>query len=154
MKTLFVNHSASLDGGTHALISMVETLQDHGKISPLILLPCPGPMVSRINDAGIAYRIINVGHCNWDVSHIPMLRMFLREEKVDVIHANTLESYPAIIAANSCGISVVWHIHEMVSHMSYYAHAFSNLDREAFARLVSASHLICTASNASREAFY
>ena len=151
-RVLYVNHSADLDGATQVLVNVISSL-DSGEIDPLVLLPRSGPITERFAAAGIPYQIITIGHCNWDMYHVPMLQMLLREEKIDVIHANTLESYPAIVAAKLCGIPVVWHIHEMISHVQYYAHAFNEVDRKVFGELVSACARICTASEASKDAF-
>jgi glycosyltransferase involved in cell wall biosynthesis len=152
IRVLYVNHSADLDGATQVLVNVIGSF-DSGRITPLVLLPRNGPITERFTAAGIPHKVIAVGHCRWDMYHVPMLHMLLREEKIDVIHANTLESYPAIVAAKLCGVPVLWHIHEMISHVHYYAHAFRHVDDKIFDNLVSACSLICTASEASRGAF-
>jgi glycosyltransferase involved in cell wall biosynthesis len=151
-KVLYVNHSASLDGATQVLVNLIGSL-DSASIDPLVLLPYDGPIIERLNTGRIPHQIISVGHSRWDMYHVPLLHMLFREQKCDIVHANTLLCFPAIIAANLYGIPVIWHIHEMISHLEYYTRSFDAMDEKFFAKLVAAADRICTASDASREAF-
>jgi len=116
----------------------------------LILLPEEGPILDEIEQLEIPYRIINIGHSGWTNYHVPLLKMFLQEEKIDCVHANTLDSFPAILAAKHCHIPVVWHIHEMLSHLQHYH--FGNTEDKEMAELAMYSSQICTVSEASKQA--
>ncbi len=150
MRILFVNHSAELDGATQVLVNLIGSL-DSEKIEPLVLLPREGPITERFERANVPYRIISVGHCRWDEYHIPLLKMLLSEGKYDVVHANTLESFPAVITAKLCGIPSVWHTHELMSHVQHYN--FKRVDDRLFAEAVRSSTLICAVSEATKKAF-
>lgn len=130
MKVIYVasdNNAAS--GAFICLVHLAEEMIRRG-IDAKVILPGKGDGVRLLEEAGIPF--ITIKSYSWDIpidaglyllSKVPVKRTlnyfsiyriwrYLKEEKPDIVHINTIYSYVAAIASYKLNIPVVWHIRE------------------------------------------
>ncbi len=113
-KMLFASHSATLTGAPHVLLNIASSI-DRDRFEPLALFPERGPMVTKFENANIPVTLIETGESRWGRWHVPMIEAFCATKQTDVLHANTVHSYPFVIAARKIGIPCFWYLHEMMT---------------------------------------
>jgi glycosyltransferase involved in cell wall biosynthesis len=119
-KILFASHSAALTGAPQVLFNVVSRT-DRLRFEPFVLFPEDGPIADRFRSLGISPEIINLGGSGFSDGHIPMLKAFCLSRGIELIHANTVRSYPLALVAKELGIPCFWHIHEMFLDKSAYS---------------------------------
>jgi L-malate glycosyltransferase len=111
MKILFVNHASNLTGASISCLSLMTGL---GKgYEPVFATREEGPIVERLEESGIkSYVLKKRGFLG--IKYILMFSKILREEKIDLIHLNTLTPFCkyAGIAGFLKKIPVVWFVRE------------------------------------------
>lgn len=101
-KILLYSHQANLAGAPICLVDLLNELP--ATFEAFWVCPERGPVTERIRNATkfvlgklfLKYR----------------LKKLMIREKISLMHANTLFAWPAVQAAHSLRIPVVWHIHE------------------------------------------
>ena len=90
MKILFVNHASNLTGASISCLSLITGL---GKgYEPVFATREEGPIVGRLKEFGIkSYVLKNRGFLG--IKYISMFLKILREEKISLIHLNTLTPF-------------------------------------------------------------
>lgn len=111
MKILFVNHASNLTGASISCLSLITGL---GKgYEPVFATREEGPIISRLKESGIkSYVLKNRGFLG--IKYISMFLKILREEKINLIHLNTLTPLCkyAGIAGFLKNIPIVWFVRE------------------------------------------
>ena len=132
-RVLFLDHTAAISGGEIALSNLVHHL-DSSKVKVIVVLGANGPLVERLRPAidvhilplssNIAtqkkdllglrslLRIKDVFHL---AKYIFSLMRFIREQKIEIIHTNSLKS--DIIGGLAGRLSmrrVVWHVRDRI----------------------------------------
>ncbi len=113
----FVTGSAGDWGGASRVLFTNLRLIDRNKLTPLLLLPCTGPIEDELKQRDLRYLIW--GPLTEPGNHIGYLRAFLkawrffRRERVAVIHVNGSNFWrPAeLLAARMLGIPILAHYH-------------------------------------------
>jgi glycosyltransferase involved in cell wall biosynthesis len=125
-KIVYVSASASGYGAENALYDLVTHLPP--QFSPFVLLPEEGPLVKKLQDAGIAHRVIPYAVLNRFYLHpirivalfVGIIRSTIRLVKVfhelqpDLIHTNNILVLPSAFAAAIVRVPHVWHIREII----------------------------------------
>lgn len=134
MKTiLFLDHTAKLSGGEIALFDLICAL-DRSCFIPVVSLASDGPLVGKLQDAGIETHIMPLGAGIVDTrkgslgvkslgsgtlgslrTYVVNLAKWARSRGVDLIHTNSLKSdiYGGF-AGRMAGIPVVWHVRDNI----------------------------------------
>jgi glycosyltransferase involved in cell wall biosynthesis len=132
-RVLFFDHTAALGGGEIALVNLVRCL-NLAKIKPIVVLASQGPLVGRLSaiadthvlplsprvtthrkeKLGVA-TLFRVGDALRVLLYIARLARFIRANKIDVVHTNSLKA--DIIggaAARLAGRPVIWHVRDRI----------------------------------------
>jgi glycosyltransferase involved in cell wall biosynthesis len=132
-RVLFFDHTAALGGGEIALVNLVRCL-NLAKIKPIVVLASQGPLVGRLSaiadthvlplsprvtthrkeKLGVA-TLVRVGDALRVLLYIARLARFIRANKIDVVHTNSLKA--DIIggaAARLAGRPVIWHVRDRI----------------------------------------
>jgi glycosyltransferase involved in cell wall biosynthesis len=128
---LFVHHSNDLYGADNILLETVKGL-DRSRYTPFVLLPedcyCEGGLAAELEKSGIRYRFLPLaivrrryfkpwrlpGYLLGFGGAVRSIRGVIREEKVAVVHSNTLAVVAGAVAARLSGTGHLWHVHEML----------------------------------------
>lgn len=146
-RVLFVSHSSTLTGAPTVLFNIACAIDRH-QFEPLVLFPERGPLIEKFERANIPVAVIEIGDSRWGRFHIPMIEAFCAVNKIDIVHANTVHSFPFVMAAKKMGIPCFWYIHEMLGSELRF-----NVSDEDFRDAVKNATRISAASNACRMQF-
>ena len=130
VKVAFLSHSSELTGAPISLLVTVRNL-DRKKFEPVIVCPQPGPLVDLlvkykdlviISDRYLRYRLPKNLFEYFSalkgffsvIKYIIQVAIFLRVERISVVHVNTLHEIPGSIAALVAMKPIVWQIHEFL----------------------------------------
>lgn len=100
---------------------MATGLKQRGRVEPIVLSPCDGPMHSRYHQAGISTIITDLPNCPmfnaWPSKRdykrsLYAIEDILHREQPDVVVANTLLAFFFVNCAAKLRIPSVWYIHE------------------------------------------
>jgi glycosyltransferase involved in cell wall biosynthesis len=107
---LFVSHISDLSGAPISLALLVKNLNKE-KYHPIIALPDPGPVKSKLNASNIYYQVYKD---NFLHKIFPSLKIYriLKERQIDLLYLNTAASIWASKAAKLLGVPVISHIRE------------------------------------------
>ncbi|MDD3453713.1 MAG: glycosyltransferase, partial [Bacilli bacterium] len=164
MKTiLFIGTDSNLSGATISMITLSKYLIEKG-INPIIILPGNGDAEILLKEKNIKYYVIK--SYSWVVpiekriskkfinifkyfikkilnyKAIREIKQIIENEKVDVVHINSLFSYVGAIAAKQKKVKLVWHIREMLEE----GHNATLINKNKCYKLISKSDLIITIS--------
>ena len=122
---LLVSHQSDLSGGPISLYLLARGL-DKSKYKVFYVVPSPGPILLRCKEAGIKTFVLEKKLSkNRLLRKLRRLRYpskilkFIEENKIDLVHVNTIFSNFASIAGNKAGVPVVWHIREDLQDSKY-----------------------------------
>jgi glycosyltransferase involved in cell wall biosynthesis len=157
MKTiLFVHQAADMYGSDKVLLDLVKGI-DKERFHPIVLLPCNGPLLYPLQEAGIETYILpllRVSRASFSSpgllslpfegyhSYLAMNRA-LSSVDVDVVHSHTLAVLSGALWARIRGIPHVWHVHEMIVNPRLVRSVFAWLLR------IFATQVVCN-SKATR----
>lgn len=124
VRTLFLNHSATMGGAEFGLLDIVRSVRD----SSLVVLLEDGPFRKRLEEAGVAVRIIEAGAIHRvrrgsrapSVATLAALWRAAREvgeiaADFDVIGANSQKALVVgSIAARRTRTPLLWHLHDII----------------------------------------
>jgi len=139
----FVDHAPFVGGAETVLLDVIAHL-DRSRFDPIVFAPAGSPLVSRLNTACIAWRDLLMPHINSPSPLMPLrwrsatlrLARLAREERVDLIHANTVRAHLiSAFAAKPGDIPCVWMLHDD----TFPRWLFNRLRRRP-ARLIANSH--------------
>lgn len=162
IRVMYVGHTAKLSGGEIALSRLIEALGD--RVQPLAVLAEDGPLVGRLEKAGVQVRILPLSASTKDVHKdevagpLPIarrvgsvllyairLRRLIRLERVDVVHTNTLKAgFYGCLAARLAGKPSVWHVRDRLA-ADYLPRFAIGMTRLALA--VLPQRIICNSSS-------
>jgi glycosyltransferase involved in cell wall biosynthesis len=138
---LAVTHNLNWEGAPRIEFELVRRLHASGAIRPEVLSPCEGPLRRAYEEAGIPIRVEDsLGGFTYSPElyrdAIAYLARLIRDGGYEVVHANTMQTFWAIEAAQVAETPSVWSVHESDPWQTY----FSELPRE-----IAASALACMA---------
>lgn len=124
---LYIHAGAELYGADIVLLNLIKGL-DKTKYNPIVILPCEGPLVKKmqqdnINVEVIPYPILRRQYFNikgmfkylYDyLKYAKVLKTKLREYKIDIIHVNTIAVLEGIYLKKKLNKRLIWHIHEIL----------------------------------------
>jgi glycosyltransferase involved in cell wall biosynthesis len=127
---LFVHQSSELYGSDKTLLYLVRALNSSSLFSPIVVLPSEGPLTIILKKEGIRViltPIIKVSRKMFKLKNlislpfitiksIKNLEKELKNEKIDLIHSNTLAVLLGAFYAKKRKIKHLWHVHEIIEH--------------------------------------
>ena len=115
IKVLECIRQGQIGGGESHLLSLVENL-DRERFDPVVLSFTSGPMIDRLQQLGVASRVIHTEK-PFDWSKWKLVKKFLADEQVDIVHAHGTRANSNILwAARSLHIPVIYTIHGWSFH--------------------------------------
>ena len=134
IRALFIDHTAQLGGGEIALLELLPAL-DRELIEPVALLFSDGPLKERLQASGIPTHLLPTSkeliearkdsmggsailrlRTTWEgFRTILMVRKFIRQEKFQIAHTNSLKAdILGGLAARMAGVKLVWHLRDRI----------------------------------------
>lgn len=128
MKTiLFVHQSSELYGSDKTLYNLVKDLAKH-QMKAIVVLPEEGPLASKLKESHIKLiinPIIKLSRSTLAIKNIFKLpfqiiislyqiNKKLKNEKIDIVHSNTLAVLLGALYAKQKKITHIWHVHEII----------------------------------------
>jgi len=136
MNVLICSSNGDVSGASLSMLRLARHLRDDLNINVSISVPCNGEIEKMAIDEGIPNHIVREVRWTWAVPYgecapiksrigllvkkainrkaIRQFKYILKQEKIDIVHINTLTCHCAAVAANELGIPVVWHIREFL----------------------------------------
>lgn len=150
---LFIHQSADMYGSDKVLLSLVVGL-DRSRFNPIVLLPCDGPLLVALKEAGIRCHVVPLvlaGRTLFSIKGLLSLPVhawksvraiskILQSEPVDLVHSNTLAVLSGAIWAWLKGVPHVWHVHEIIERPVVVRKGFAWLLRLFSRKVICNSH--------------
>lgn len=136
-KALFVSHNFNHEGAPNSLFELAVGLRDDGRVDPIIISPDAGPLSKRYKAAGIQAELINSPLIGWlpheeFQANLRRLAQSFLYSGVEVVIANTADSFWAIAAAELAGLPSLWIIRESQPWQSYFTHFPPHIAKVAY----------------------
>jgi glycosyltransferase involved in cell wall biosynthesis len=154
-RILYLHANAELYGSDLILFQLVTHL-DSRRYQPLVILPCEGPLVRLLEDAGVATRIEPLAVLRRALMNprgvlrfgaflarsIGKLRSIIVKEGVSIVHTNTGAVWGGELAALSCGVPHVVSVMEIVESPVMVAAAMSWMTSTLSDRVITVSKAV------------
>ena len=117
----FVSHASVLNGAPISLVELVEELlRKFPACSASVGFPVPGPILDKYDLSGADIFFYGSGFGGREILVTrPKIKKNLQrrfeKKRVDLVIANSLESFRAVQAASELRIPVIWMIHELMT---------------------------------------
>jgi glycosyltransferase involved in cell wall biosynthesis len=128
IRVLYLQSNSEIGGSDISLLRIVENL-DRSRFCPVVVLPSPGPLTEEFQRHGakvfsvpemlkLTTRKGQLYHftylANYPFAVARLLRL-IRDERIDLIHTNSLHNLYGYLAARLARRPHVWHVREIVS---------------------------------------
>jgi GT2 family glycosyltransferase len=125
VKTLVCTFSLDWTGAALHQYEIVCKLKQQGTLDPVVYCHKDGPLRSDYEKLNIKVYIIEhpLSHLTGVNSYVEAIQKFgrkLEEWKVELVYANTYQSFFAVAAAHAMNIPSVWNIHESEPWQTYF----------------------------------
>lgn len=152
-----VTHNLNREGAPTTLLELLVGLRQTSMIDPLVLAPRDGPLRKQYEEAGIRVEIVKQAMAFADDAASQLAAcagfgMLLSALKVDVVLANTLQTYWAIKGATLAGIPSIWAQHESEPWHSYFDYLPKDMRPLAYEAFADAYRVV-TVAEATRSAW-
>ncbi|WP_121251076.1 glycosyltransferase family 4 protein [Nocardioides ferulae] len=129
-RTVFLSHCAAWSGAEIALLRLLGPLAG---ARPLVVLAEDGHLVAELEAAGLEVRVLPLAArtnrlSREQTARLPLrgvldvlryaarLRRLLRQERVELVHANNLKSgVYGCLAARLAGVPAIWHVRDRIA---------------------------------------
>jgi glycosyltransferase involved in cell wall biosynthesis len=133
-RVMYFDHTALLGGGEIALLNLVRKL-DRELVYPVMVLCSDGPLAEALRPIAEVHIVelsgairqaakdglglktfLKMGQVFKTALYIKMLRRFMCEHRIDIVHTNSLKAdIIGGIAARLAGIPVIWHVRDRIA---------------------------------------
>lgn len=128
-KILYLHAGAELYGADNVLLNLLINL-DKSKFAPIVILPNNGPLVEKLKENNIDVRVIDypilrrqyfniTGIIKYILNYYKSCKKIskiIKNEKVDMIHINTIAVLEGVYLSKKCKKILIWHIHEILEN--------------------------------------
>lgn len=157
VRVVGVTHNLNSEGAPTTLLDLFLGLQAEGAIEPIIISPADGPLRRDYENAGIKVVIADrVFHGVKDRDTLEAslggLAMMLKALDAEVVVANTLQTFWAILAARHAGVPSIWCQHESEAWEEYYNFLPADVRPEAY-RCFTYAYRVLYVADATRRAW-
>lgn len=125
LKVLFVQHGSTIIGGLERLLlNMVTSYRERG-VESFVVVPEVGELVDRLQAINIETGLISIDlfpgqnarglnqYLAGTVERAHAIFRIIKDEKIDIVHTNTVYPFDGALAASLAQIPHVWHIHSL-----------------------------------------
>ena len=124
---LYLQTTSEVGGSDVSLLRLVEGL-DRARFRPIVALPSDGPLVARLEASGCTVVVLPAmkkltrrrgpaylaGFALTYPFAVRRLTRLVRDQRVDLVHTNTIHNLYGVSAARLAGRPHVWHVREIV----------------------------------------
>ena len=125
---LYIHQSAELYGSDKALQFLVEQINMSSDFNAIVVLPNDGPLKTLLEKSDvkvIIYPVLKVSRSFFKIKNILRLpseiyrttkglKKLLGNQKIDIVHSNTLAVLLGAFYAKRYKIKHIWHVHEII----------------------------------------
>jgi GT2 family glycosyltransferase/glycosyltransferase involved in cell wall biosynthesis len=122
LRMVAVTHNLNYEGAPRHQLEIITALRRRENFDVTVLSPHDGPLRAHYESAGVTIEIISLeinDRPQFDRTIQNIARTF-RQAGADVVYANTMQTFWAIVAAEEASISALWNLHESESWESYF----------------------------------
>jgi O-antigen biosynthesis protein len=123
IRVIAVSNNLNHEGAPNSQFEVISGLKSRGVLDPVVLAPTDGPLRSMYEAADIPVQIAPEPECGAVDAFERTVAGFaraIRESEVEVVYANTLQTFWAIAAANAAGVPALWNVRESEPWQSYF----------------------------------
>ncbi len=154
-RLLVFSHDLNLEGAAISLFEMILALKQRGVADPEVITFKDGPLRAKYEAAGI---LVSIFSCDPDGlstvrrldEAVRALAELIRQKRPDVVFANTLRSFLAILAAKEARIHSVWNVREGAPWNTFFCYLPDPVAQRAIAA-ISLPYRVVFVSHASRK---
>lgn len=143
MKVLYVTHESGLNGASKSLLEMLAGIREMG-VDPIVVIPTEGKLRKELAEKEIDTRIVPysvdvyegkigfrgyVRYYRKNTAALMKILRIIRNEKIAVVHSNSLAVDIGAAAACVAGVPHVWHCREYLEEDFNYKLVNPRLDR-------------------------
>ncbi len=134
LRVLFFDHVATLSGAEVALLNLIRYI-DRGIVTPIVVLGEEGTLADRLRSVAEVHilpmrenvrtarkddlgtrSLFSITALGGTVRYIARLARFIRQHRIDLLHANSLKAdIIGACAARLTGIPVIWHVRDRIT---------------------------------------
>ncbi len=146
-RILYFSHNLEWQGAQNSLLEIAKGVGERGTFVPLVMSPADGPMREAFEENGIPASLVRIDrHALMQkysyVSEIERLERAIASMRPALVHVNTLQSYPAIIAAKRLGLPVLLNVRESEDPTTYYDNLPQHIRKKAYETYLQADQII------------
>jgi glycosyltransferase involved in cell wall biosynthesis len=123
VRVLHISHSPAFSGAEQALFRLLSRT-DRDRFDPLVALPGDGRLRAALTEIGVRTAVLDtrwwIPATHWTRAEFmeqlhgleqrwQAVARLATEEKIDLIHTNTIVTIEGALAAQACGIPHLWH---------------------------------------------
>ncbi len=174
MRVAYLTHYTELYGANRSLIDLVLELRGRGEVEPMVIAPREGPLLDLLRDEGIpctvfpfepwmserrysgrfyhrikqwwGYERAAMARARANVLLTPALAQWIKAQRVELVHANSVAVSIAVAAAHEAELPLVQHVREM-PEKHYRLHL--DLGRGAYGDALNAASRVIAISHAA-----
>jgi GT2 family glycosyltransferase/glycosyltransferase involved in cell wall biosynthesis len=157
IRALMASHNLNHEGAPYFLHDLAIRLRDRGRIAPEVASPADGPLAESYRAHDIPVHLISdpLHHLDQPDGYSRGARglgTWARSIGVDLVHANTLNGFPAVEAARSAGLPAIWTVHESAEFRTYFRQFGPDMTATAL-RAFSYPYRVLFVSDATRQMY-
>lgn len=145
---MFFSHALSRDGASISLLELILGLTQRGDVLPSVVAFRNGPLHEDYKAAGIPVFIVPVEVGRLATEHmlaeaLRRLRLIMERQCAEIVFANTLLTFPAVLAAGESRLPSVWNPRETEDLRVYFRFLPNYVARRAIAAMQIPKKIIC-----------
>ena len=125
IRTLMAGFNLNREGAPYSQYELTVRLKADGVIDPIVFSPNDGPLRQDYEQQGISVRVRAhplagaMTPSDYE-SRIAAFAEYLKDQKVEVVYGNTLQTFYAIAAAHRLGLPSIWNPRESEPWKTYF----------------------------------
>ena len=132
IRVLFFTHNLNYEGAPLVLLEAALALKEREVIEPEVVSLVDGPLRNVYEASGVKVTIVKNGpgellSLNEFLAATSELETLIRDEKIELVYANTVQTWHGIHAARNMRIPSIWNIHESEPLQTYFQDLPSDL---------------------------
>lgn len=158
LRVLFFTHNLNWEGAPKIQLELAATLKRQKIVDPIIFSPCDGPLRKDYQANGI--RVLVHGSPLFQKTTVPHYQNLLsslgktfKDHSIDMVHANTLQTFYAVDAARLFNLPSIWSIHESEPWKPYFSSILSPEIAERAYQCFSFPYRIIFAAESTRRGY-
>ena len=125
VRALMCAFNLNWEGAPYSQLELTLGLRRGGFVEPIVYAPLDGPLRKTYEEAGIAVHVLKhpldgvFDEAAYDQA-LDGFAAFIREQDVDLVYGNTLQTFYAIDAAQRAGLPTLWNPRESEPWQTYF----------------------------------